>query len=373
MKRVGWKFAAMLAGSLALSAALSGSAVAGDTAVQGGPGGGAFRLQCPNNFFMLGVAMHTGAWVDAIRANCMAFNAAAQNWVRPPQFTGFTGGNGGNPQPQQNGCPEGTYMSGIKIGFTRSDNRPQYLKYVQMNCPPLSGYGGAAPVCLQTGNGCWDAAGLSFSIDCPPGQAAIGLVGRSGVYIDALGLICGPRPAAAAGPVATAPPATVPGAVPPEWSDMLAAHNERRNLHCAPALTWSSQLAADAQRWADKCTNSHEQGTSEGENLAFFYPAGQRDRVAFENSWYCEVNNYNFDHPQVVGGFKNGCDPPVNGHFTQVVWKASRQLGCGKKTCTINGQQGTYWVCRYSPPGNFNANDPNVLAQNVLRPRPNCQ
>src|SRR5215467_9722157 len=52
-----------------------GAARATDVPIQGGPGGGPVRLQCPPNYFMLGVAMRTGAWVDAIRANCVRFDA----------------------------------------------------------------------------------------------------------------------------------------------------------------------------------------------------------------------------------------------------------------------------------------------------------
>lgn len=151
---------------------------------------------------------------------------------------------------------------------------------------------------------------------------------------------------------------------PATWSDMLKAHNDRRKLHCAPALQWDAGLAAQAQAWADKCTNTHQ---GSGENLAFFFPAGQSNAYAFQNSWYCEVQWYNFNDPKLVGGFKRGCDAPVNGHFTQVVWKATTRLGCGKQTCTMNGSTGTYWVCKYSPAGNNS--DPNVLRQNVLPPK----
>lgn len=151
--------------------------------------------------------------------------------------------------------------------------------------------------------------------------------------------------------------------VPAEWADMLKAHNDKRKLHCVPPLTWSAQLAAEAQTWADKCTNTHEKGISAGENLAFWTPSASNGQ-AFQSTWYCEIDHYDFNNPQVVGGFKKGCDPPVNGHFTQVVWKDSRQLGCAKKSC--NG--GVYWVCRYSPPGNFNADDIGNLRQQVLAP-----
>jgi hypothetical protein len=36
------------------------------------------------------------------------------------------------------------------------------------------------------------------------------------------------------------------------------------------------------------------------------------------------------------------------GHFTQVIWRSSKQLGCGMALCRGNH----FWVCRYSPAGN---------------------
>lgn len=178
-----------------------GRAGATNVPAQGGPGGGAFTLPCPGDTFMLGVALRSGAWVDAIRANCLAFNASTSQFAAPPQFTGFTGGNGG--AQQQNGCPPDRYVSAIKVGFTRDENRPKYLDYVELTCTVLTGYGGDSLVCLHTGNQCWDkhpspgpynGFGLSFRVACPPGEAATGLIGRSGAYVDALGLICGPKP-----------------------------------------------------------------------------------------------------------------------------------------------------------------------------------
>lgn len=171
------------------------------------------------------------------------------------------------------------------------------------------------------------------------------------------------------GPTPSTPPTGESSGVPAEWSDMLAAHNEKRKLHCAPSLVWDAGLAAAAQAHANKCTNTHG---SSGENLAFFtrtqngqavLPAAS-DRVAYQNAWYCEVKQYNFDNPVFAGGFTQNCNPPTNGHFTQVVWKASRRMGCGRATCTINGSQGTYWVCRYDPPGN----NTSQLRENVSRP-----
>jgi hypothetical protein len=48
-------------------------------------------------------------------------------------------------------------------------------------------------------------------------------------------------------------------------------------------------------------------------------------------------------------------------HFTQLIWRDTKQLGCGVANC--GGLE--YWVCRYAPPGNWNGEKPGVLAANV--------
>ena len=140
-----------------------------------------------------------------------------------------------------------------------------------------------------------------------------------------------------------------------------------------PELKWSNALAAEAQKKANDC--KPDVHSSSGENLAAasrvsngapVLPA-MTDQEAFEESWYCEIKNYDFNAPVFKGGFTSDCRD-VNGHFTQVVWRDSCYLGCGRATCQIAGQPGTHWVCRYSPPGNVNASDISVLKQQVLPP-----
>jgi len=374
--------------ALVLTVALPGTAGAADVPIQGGPGGGPFRLQCPPNMFMLGAAVRSGGWVDAIRANCAGFNPSTHQFVRPPQFTAFTGGPGGS--LQQSGCSEDRFVSGIKIGFTRDGNRPKYLDYIEMRCSVLSGYGGDTRVCLQTGNGCWDrhpnpgpynGYGLSFTLSCPAGQAAIGLFGRSGLYVDGVGLICGPKPQAT-GPVAgttTQPPPTPTSLPPPGLSgDLLALfneHNRHRADHCTPALTWSTKLATDAQTSANRCPTDHNRPelAAQNENENLYWGSGGPSFTgpqAAINSWYGEIKDYNFNAPVLVFNASEGKGLP-NGHFTQVVWKATTQIGCASKVCGAT----THWSCRYAPPGNFNAHTPDVspavavasLNANVLR------
>ena len=54
--------------------------------------------------------------------------------------------------------------------------------------------------------------------------------------------------------------------------------------------------------------------------------------------WYNEVQNYNYN-----GDYQSG-----KGHFTQLVWKGSKNLGCG-----IACGKGCYVTCNYYPAGNY--------------------
>ena len=165
---------------------------------------------------------------------------------------------------------------------------------------------------------------------------------------------------ATGGLMVAAATASAPNAFAVSSSDaqaVLNAHNAYRAKHCVPALTWSSQLAAEAQQWADACPSNgfkHSPGAWQGangygENLS--WGTNQSAQGAVDN-WYREIGQYNFNAP----AYSNAV-----GHFTQLIWRNSKQLGCGMAVC--NGMK--YWVCRYSPTGNWNTGNPGVLATNV--------
>jgi hypothetical protein len=124
---------------------------------------------------------------------------------------------------------------------------------------------------------------------------------------------------------------------------IVDAHNRLRARHCAAPLTWSPRLAQVAQRWAntlrDKgCAFGHSGGTF-GENLAAG-STGTLDAEAVVQMWYDEVAKYRFPN----GGFS-----AETGHFTQVVWRGTSRIGCGRSQC--KGLD--IWVCEYDPAGNW--------------------
>ena len=127
-----------------------------------------------------------------------------------------------------------------------------------------------------------------------------------------------------------------------EAGAFVDAHNRMRAKHCAQAVSWSPKLAEAAQRWANSlrdqgCKFGHSGGRY-GENLAAG-TAGTLDGSSVTAMWYDEIKDYSFGN----GGFSMN-----TGHFTQVVWRDSRSIGCGKATC--RGMD--IYVCNYDPPGN---------------------
>lgn len=125
-----------------------------------------------------------------------------------------------------------------------------------------------------------------------------------------------------------------------EQKTLLGLHNSYRAQHCVPALTWSDELAASAQRWADNCWFGHDSHRGHiGENIAW---GGDRSASSAVDAWYKEVDDYNYAKPGFVHGI---------GHFTQMIWRDSKQLGCGVARCYLGTVR--LWVCRYAPTGNW--------------------
>jgi ribosomal protein L18 len=154
-------------------------------------------------------------------------------------------------------------------------------------------------------------------------------------------------------------------------STAASKHNAYRRIHRSPALVVSSPINATAQAWANQLAttgtfahSASSQRKGAGENLYVFYTTASA--IAPETlankavqGWYDEVKQYRYTNPVFAA---------ATGHFTQVVWKSSTQLGCGaaKGTKTLNGTKynAFYVVCHYAPAGNVRGQ----FAANVLKP-----
>ena len=137
----------------------------------------------------------------------------------------------------------------------------------------------------------------------------------------------------------------------------LDAHNRRRfawyvgnNVSDVP-LVWSPALAEHSRVWAQKllqnctiATTPHEEGVSEGENLAENYG------FVVENGKPSWGQLYPPDN--IVGRwveFEINRPYPGNAHLTQALWRASKYLGCGEASKSLgNNKMCRTQVCRYA-------------------------
>ena len=86
----------------------------------------------------------------------------------------------------------------------------------------------------------------------------------------------------------------------------------------------------------------------QGENLAYSASFGMERELIPEIGWY-DDEEPNYDY--ATGSSSNG---GVIGHFTQMVWRETTEIGCAERKITReNGWDYTYSVCRYTPPGNW--------------------
>jgi uncharacterized protein YkwD len=130
---------------------------------------------------------------------------------------------------------------------------------------------------------------------------------------------------------------------------LLATHNaERKRMGIAP-LVWSPVLANQATGWAQNLA-------SRG---AFEHSAGRGD--VGENLW---MGTSGYFQPEAMIGafvgekqyFRPGKFPCVSttgkwsdvGHYTQLIWPGTKEVGCAKAT----GRGNDVLVCRYAPAGN---------------------
>ncbi|MCP3140115.1 CAP domain-containing protein [Pyxidicoccus xibeiensis] len=141
--------------------------------------------------------------------------------------------------------------------------------------------------------------------------------------------------------------------------DMLDTHNTVRAGVTTPrpdpaleALTWDVAAEAVAKAHVAKCNFRHngERGDF-GENIAAATP-DLWDTPDVVNEWAKEVADYDYARNTCAAGKQCG-------HYTQVVWRATKRVGCATQVCTTNSPFGSraptwqFWVCNYAPPGNY--------------------
>lgn len=167
---------------------------------------------------------------------------------------------------------------------------------------------------------------------------------------------CAPSPSQTSAPTRVVEPRAFAGSA--ERGDgllervALAQHNILRRVARVPPLVWNAALARDARAYGEAMAKTgrfahaeQPQGPGrEGENLWTGTRGAYRYREMF-GAWIAEKRH-----------FKNGVTPDFSttgdyrdvAHYTQMIWRESRMMGCA----LASNRTDDYLVCRYSPPGN---------------------
>mmetsp|Transcript_7078 Transcript_7078/g.17100 ORF Transcript_7078/g.17100 Transcript_7078/m.17100 type:complete len:333 (-) Transcript_7078:7-1005(-) len=156
--------------------------------------------------------------------------------------------------------------------------------------------------------------------------------------------------------------------------DFLRAHNVVRANGGLPSVAWNSALQSLAETHLDKmitggCYIEHSDVDERLDAAGFEYVGENLYKVEgmvptgvdVVDAWYAELSDYTYG---VVGDYcvKEKCedrsDPPcILGHFTQVMWSSTTDIGCALRKCDAGaGKAGaaTYIsICQYGPGGNI--------------------
>ncbi|CAL8139270.1 unnamed protein product [Orchesella dallaii] len=154
----------------------------------------------------------------------------------------------------------------------------------------------------------------------------------------------------------------------------LDAHNKLRADHGGPPLTLNEKLNEVAEKCAvyyaterhkiDHSCPHREKGM--GENLYAGWGKEDPDEAIAKEAcqlWYDEIKDYSFANPK-------SSNFTATGHFTQLVWKSSTDLGMGiAEGMDEDGRKMIVAVAIYTPQGNIQDNkDWKYYKENVVKP-----
>ena len=158
-------------------------------------------------------------------------------------------------------------------------------------------------------------------------------------------------------------------------NEILKAHNDARrrvspSASEMPLLAWNEQLAAFAVTSLSGCPGMVHTSSAQRSNLAGFSYVGENlaagsnltpgsgGGAAAVVMWDEEKKDYTLS--------TQACTPnAMCGHYTQVVWAKSTQVGCAYQSCPSLSYK-HYWQCNYSPGGNFNGERPYVAGTGAV-------
>lgn len=166
--------------------------------------------------------------------------------------------------------------------------------------------------------------------------------------------------------------------------DIIQGHNVVRHRAGLEGLTWSNALENNAARRLKELVDGGCFIEHSGDHYRFsaagFKYVGENlykvinmepTGVDVADAWYAEVDDYTYGLVS-QSCVKDKCihrsSPPcMIGHFTQMMWQKTTQLGCARAECPNQLKKTFIAICHYGPGGNIGGFRPfeNQIASNI--------
>ena len=186
-------FLPLAASVAALDSAAPPSAAPADYPVQhtqilGGQGGAAYTIRCPAGSVLTGFTPRTGYWLDQVRIRCRQVKSDGTLGASTDP-TAIAGGAGGTPQDLRQ-CSAGKVIAAAVVSYG------SYVHHFTAHCRPWKAatrefdpFGGLEYV--NVSGALVQRGPQENGVSCTrSSQPVVGIRGREGAYLDAIGFIC---------------------------------------------------------------------------------------------------------------------------------------------------------------------------------------
>jgi len=266
----------------------------------GGNGGGNFEAHCPAGQLLTGFDLRAADDVDAIRPLCVTASsrrsvsaaAAEDNWY---------GGSGGRPAKilctRYNPIVTGMYVYADGEDTTVVNNIHLYCGEATNTEPPNEAASAFLDLPKFHDSGVFSTfiSPMHGTQRCRSGQVAVGMHGRSGRWVDAIGLICGDPPPLIGKTLGRVPSSSPPH--PPRPICDSARDARARNSPAAPNL--EAQCAA-SKAHAKAAEKAVEKASAPPAIPAYLYAVDSAGELRWFRHDGAASGTFNWQGPRVV-------------------------------------------------------------------------
>ncbi len=164
----------------------------------GAVGGAPYDVICAPDSYLTGFSGRAGAWIDQMAIVCSPWRAREKRLGEPAALADQMIGRSAGGEEISANCPAGWIISGPYTPRFSDWDDGVLVHSIEFNCTPPEiepaqrvprAFGSSSPLANMYRR--WPGQPETA---CPSGEFATGIHGRSGLFVDSFGLICGPPP-----------------------------------------------------------------------------------------------------------------------------------------------------------------------------------